>query len=90
MTVKAFATLRNAFDGRGVMELDIPENASIGNLIEILERRFKFDVKLQETGEANPNIKILVNGREIIYLDGLRTKLKNGDVIAFIPPVGGG
>ena len=38
-----------------------------------------------------PSKKVLiVNGREITYLDGLETRLRDGDVVAFIPPVAGG
>jgi len=88
--VKAFATLRNAFDGRAVIELNMPEDAVIEDLIKELESRFGFEIRSRGSGELDPTIKILVNGREIIYLNGVKTRLKDGDVIAFIPPVGGG
>jgi len=35
-------------------------------------------------------VKILVNGRNIEHLDKLKTRLKNDDIVAIFPPVGGG
>lgn len=90
VTVKAFATLRNAFNGRAVIELTLPEGAVIEDLVNELEKRFSFEIRSRESRELDPAIKILVNGREITYLNGIKTKLKDGDTIAFIPPVGGG
>ncbi|MCS7132415.1 MAG: MoaD family protein [Nitrososphaeria archaeon] len=88
--VKAFATLRDVFKGRAVMELILPDGAMVKDLIMELESRFGFEIKSRTSGELDPNVKILVNGREIIYLDGIKTRLKDGDIVAFIPPVGGG
>jgi molybdopterin converting factor small subunit len=35
-------------------------------------------------------LSFLVNGTNINNMQGFDTKLKNGDVIAILPPVGGG
>jgi molybdopterin converting factor small subunit len=35
-------------------------------------------------------MKLLVNGRDIDFLNRLETKLKEGDEVALFPPVGGG
>jgi molybdopterin synthase sulfur carrier subunit len=43
-----------------------------------------------KTGEVKSFLQFLVNGRSVSSLNGLRTELSNGDVIAIIPPVGGG
>jgi len=40
--------------------------------------------------DAKSNALILINGREISVLNGLETKLKDGDEIVFIPVVHGG
>lgn len=42
------------------------------------------------SGKTDPSIQFLVNGTSIRNLQGIMTKLKNNDVIAIIPPIGGG
>jgi MoaD family protein len=43
-----------------------------------------------KTGEVKGFLQFLVNGRSTSPLDGLSTELADGDVLAIIPPVGGG
>jgi molybdopterin synthase sulfur carrier subunit len=43
-----------------------------------------------KTSEVRGFLQFLVNGRSISSFEGLNTKLSNGDVLAIIPPVGGG
>ena len=43
-----------------------------------------------ETKELQQYILILVNGRNVLFLDGHNTKLEEGDVIAISPPLAGG
>ena len=44
----------------------------------------------QKSEELKSNALIMVNGREISVLDGLETKLKDGDELVLIPVVHGG
>ncbi len=44
----------------------------------------------EETGYFNDWMLILINGRNIKFLDGLETKLKDNDVIVLSPPMAGG
>lgn len=44
----------------------------------------------RRTGEIQNYLLLLVNGRSINVLGGLETKLVDGDVLAILPPVGGG
>jgi molybdopterin synthase sulfur carrier subunit len=43
-----------------------------------------------KSGEVKGFLQFLVNGRSAFTLNGLDTKLADGDVLAIIPPVGGG
>ena len=50
-------------------------------------RRNLIDENLEE---PKPNALVLVNGREISVLNGLATKVRDGDEIVFVPVVHGG
>jgi molybdopterin synthase sulfur carrier subunit len=43
-----------------------------------------------KTGEVRGFLQFLINGRSITSFGGLKAKLSDGDVLAIIPPVGGG
>jgi molybdopterin synthase sulfur carrier subunit len=44
----------------------------------------------EKTGEVKGFLQFLVNGKSVVALNGLQTELKDGDVLAILPPVGGG
>ena len=43
-----------------------------------------------KTGQPKGFLQFLVNGNSASTLKGLETELKDGDVLAILPPVGGG
>jgi sulfur-carrier protein len=43
-----------------------------------------------ETNKPKGFLQFLINGNSTITLEGLKTELKDGDVLAVLPPVGGG
>lgn len=43
-----------------------------------------------KTGQPKNFLQLLVNGTATSTLSGLETELKNADVLAILPPVGGG
>ena len=75
------------------LALDYKERISIGELVNELTNELpalKRSLIDQQLEDPRPNALILVNGREISVLNGLETKLKNGDEIVFVPVVHGG
>jgi molybdopterin synthase sulfur carrier subunit len=59
-------------------------------LTELHGKSFVEYVYDQKTSEVRGYLQLLINGRSISSFEGLNTKLSDGDVLAIIPPVGGG
>ena len=51
---------------------------------------FKEYVYEGKTAQPKAFLQFLVNGNSTSTLDGLETELKDGDILAILPPVGGG
>ncbi len=92
VTIRFVGALRRA-SGAEELAFDCAEDASLMDLVNALTeelpelRRNLLDEQLEE---PKPSALMLVNGREISVLDGLETKLKDGDEIVFVPIVHGG
>jgi molybdopterin synthase sulfur carrier subunit len=92
ITVKLVGALRH-FSGAGELELGYSGCASVGELVsELVKEVPEMERSLidQQLEDPRPNALILVNGMEIGVLDGLETKLKDGDEVVFVPVVHGG
>jgi len=92
VTVKFVGSLRHV-SGVNQLALDCGESVSVKAVIaEITEKRQELRRSLidQQLEGSRPNALILVNGREISVLNGLETKLKDGDEVVFVPVVHGG
>lgn len=95
VSVRFFTTLKE-FVGKKEETLEFSDeevvtvNAVLKRLSERYGKGFDEYVFNGETGEVKGFLQFLINGRSASTLDGLNTKLKNGDVLAIIPPVGGG
>ena len=59
-------------------------------LVELHGKSFVEYVYDQKNGKVRGFLQFLVNGRSISSFEGLGTRLSDGDVLAIIPPVGGG
>jgi len=53
-------------------------------------KRFVEYVYDAKTGEVRGFLQFLVNGKSASTMNGLQTALADGDVLAILPPVGGG
>lgn len=96
MTIKVkvrFFTKLRELVGNREDELEFKEPITAADLLSFLVKRYGSNFKnyiYGEDGKVKSFLQFLVNGRSITTLEGFETKLKNGDVIAIIPPVGGG
>jgi molybdopterin synthase sulfur carrier subunit len=91
MEIKLYATLRPIVGGpsvklNGTSELTVEE--MLNQLYTVYPDLRQELHKGRE--ELHPSIHILVNGRDMRYIDGTDTVLKPDDDIRIFPPVGGG
>jgi molybdopterin synthase sulfur carrier subunit len=93
VTVRFFTTLREIV-GKGEEKYEVKvTDLTVGELLKQLEEKYGKPFQeyvYDEKGEVKSYLQLLVNGRSITTLQGMETKLKEGDTLAIIPPVGGG
>jgi molybdopterin synthase sulfur carrier subunit len=92
VTVKFFTTLREITDKREE-EIKFSNELTVGELLEQLSKKYGhrfIDYVYNKKGNMQSYLQLLVNGRSITTPEGFKTKLKEGDRVAIIPPVGGG
>jgi sulfur-carrier protein len=65
-------------------------NAVLMALSKLYGKPFTEYVYDQQTGEVKGFLQFFVNGQSTSALNGLESALMDGDVLAIVPPVGGG
>lgn len=89
MKVNFFATYRQI---TGELSSQAFNAATLRELLEELFKCYgeKFRRELMLDGKLSSNVLILVNGRAIEHLNGLKTALSSDDVISIFPKLAGG
>jgi molybdopterin synthase sulfur carrier subunit len=92
LTIKFIGALRH-LSGKTQLTINFQEGMSLKELVtKISQQMPKLEKTFsdQQLNDSRSNALILINGREISVLNGLETKLKDGDEIVFVPVVHGG
>jgi len=95
VSVRFFTSLREII-GKKEETLVFPEGETltVDMFLEALKqrhgRRFVEYIYDRKTGAMKGFLQLLVNGKSASTLNGLQTELADGDVLAILPPVGGG
>ena len=87
IAVKLYAHLKEL--SNSVPELSVKmehEDSTVRSLIDVLSKRLREKLIDPRTGELSPAYLVAVNGK----LASLDSRLKENDVVAFLPPVEGG
>ncbi len=92
--VRFFTSLREIVDKREELlnfnENEVTVDYVLKTLTEKYGKPFKEYVYDSKTAQPKAFLQFLVNGNSTSTLKGLETELKEGDVLAILPPVGGG
>ena len=95
VSVRFFTSLREIVDKKEET-LKFPENekVTVDTVLKTLAQRYgkRFIEYVYEgkTGEVRGFLQFLINGKSATTMNGLETELKDGDVLAILPPIGGG
>ena len=92
LTIKFIGALRR-ISAKTQVTINYEEGMSIKQLMAKMAQEvppLERTLSEQQLEDSRFNALILVNGREISVLNGLETKLKDGDEIVFVPVVHGG
>jgi molybdopterin synthase sulfur carrier subunit len=92
VTVRGYASFVELL---GPSDFEVDSDAeTVGSLIGFLAERFNPRLRELLLDSATRGVlkgnKILVNGRDVDFLQGLETRIKDGDRIVLFPPTGGG
>ena len=95
VSVRFFTSLREIIKRKEeTLDFSDTEKVTIDKVLETLSQKhgknfadYAYDVK---THKVRGFLQFLVNGKSASSLNGLQTALSDGDVLAILPPVGGG
>lgn len=90
--VKVFARLREILRNREV-EVEVGEGATIRDLLLTLVKIYGKELEeylFSENGNLREHFVIYVNGVGVDEVGGVERALKEGDVVAILPPISGG
>ena len=94
VTVEYVGHVRTILNVEREEELEIPDKASIADLLMVLSEKYgeSFKKAFYEKGgtDVKPNFMMAVNGYLLNQLKGVETRLKEGDRVALMPVVSGG
>jgi molybdopterin synthase sulfur carrier subunit len=87
--VKIPTVLRKHTNGEAQVEAS---GATIAELVEDIANRFpEFKAKVvADDGSLHRFINVYANDEDVRYLEGLNTKVSDGDVVSILPAVAGG
>ena len=87
--VRVPTPLQKLTDGKAEVEC---KGATVIELVNNLEKKYPGTKErlCDENGNIRRFINIFVNEKDIRFLKGQKTKLKNGDEISIIPAIAGG
>lgn len=74
------------------LAIDTPADATVATLISLIDRHNPgFAAALtNDDGGISSQFVFFINGRNVVHLNGMNTRLNAGDVVNVIPAIAGG
>ena len=93
--VRFFTSLREIVGKREeTLSFNKDEKVTVDLVLKMLTKKYgnPFSEYVYDSKISQPKafLQFLVNGNSALTLNGLETELKDGDLLAILPPVGGG
>ena len=80
--------------GQREVEISVPQECTLQELLITMVDTWGDELRSRlfepNTTTPLPHIRLMVNGQDIAFLNGMETVLEEGDEILILPPVGGG
>lgn len=92
INVRFIGALRG-ISGRSRLSINVKKTMPLREVIKKITQELPQTAKAvvdPELEDSRPNTLILVNGKEISVLDGLETRIKDGDEVVLVPVIHGG
>ncbi|MBS7635602.1 MoaD family protein [Candidatus Bathyarchaeota archaeon] len=92
--VRYFTTLRE-LTRLAEEEIELEDNCLLRDFIEKIVQKYgdeayRYLYSDRDKKIVDPSVRFLIKGKDSRMLKGLETKLEDGNIIAIIPPIGGG
>lgn len=79
--------------GTSSLQVELAEGSDLRALLEALTSEYGEEFTrsvLREDGDVWASVALLVNGTSAWAIDGISSRLRDGDVVTILPVVGGG
>jgi molybdopterin synthase sulfur carrier subunit len=80
--------------GAREIEISVPNKCTLQEILENMVDTYGDELASHlfqpKSTTPLPYLRLMVNGQDIAFLDGMNTLLKEGDEILILPPVSGG
>ncbi len=91
VTVKGVAEIGKMLKAGGEQVVELPIKASLNDLLDILAENASEElIKHLRDEKSTKTLRLLINGRDIAFLQGLETELQDQDRISILPLLSGG
>ncbi|WP_137284750.1 ubiquitin-like small modifier protein 1 [Halorussus salinisoli] len=87
LELRFFANFREAV-GQKTLEREYPDDTTVGDVLHDLADEYGLD--LFEDGDLRTQLSVMKNGKDVVHIEGVDTRLDDGDTLSVFPPVAGG